>query len=142
MIRRGFLRGLGGLMAIAPSVKPTNAINSVTATYHATTGAAIKVDNGDELSGASTGGIFGSEENKAKWRLFSNRSAATKRRMRRTARMLALTGGWPPGVACMESNALWFRAHVAEKWIERKAEEEKSLMDSIHESIYGEKYYD
>lgn len=142
MIRRGFLRGMGGLMAIMPSVNPARAIANGNATIRPS-GGPMNLPSGDDdgVSLSASDGLS-SEERRKRWKLFQSMTEGTKRRQRRTTRMLALTGGWPPGIACMESNALWFRAYAAERWIERRVQEDKSIMDSIHEQLYGEKYYD
>jgi hypothetical protein len=135
MIRRALLRALGGALAVSPMVKAKAGITDNSAGAYPYV---RSISAGEDVEGEPIGNLLGSKERRGKNKLYRALTERDRRAERRTERMLALTNGWPPGVACMESNALWFRAHVAERQIEAKLKEHRSLIDAIYTQVYGE----
>ncbi len=77
---------------------------------------------------------------RAKWKLLHELERPRVRAQRRAEIQRALTGGWPSGVACMESNALWFRAMMAAKRIAAEQEEAEDWFTKLRRRVLGEDY--
>ena len=75
-----------------------------------------------------------------KWKLLDELSRPRQRVQRRAEIQRALTGGWPPGVVCMESNAVWFRAMVAAKRITAEQEAAEDWFSKLRRKVMGDEY--
>lgn len=124
MIRRGLLRGLAGAIAVSPLVRAKAAIPAEQILT--------------EQMVPSAGMVVGSDASQAKWRAFELLTKPHRRAVRRQHLARALCGGWPPGIAVMESNALWFRAAAAARQIEQREHEAEDWTTRAHRDIFGD----
>lgn len=134
--RRGILKLLG-LGPVAGAMGPVT-LPQLAAAQGISARLALPIAAGSiRAEGIANGKASLSSGRDPKWALFERLSRPHQRRERRRHLERALIGGWPPGIACMESNAPWFRAQAAARQIQREEEEERSLIDLIRESVFG-----
>lgn len=104
-------------------------------------GAAIRMPDMAPMGGlgsASSGP--GPGPSSAKWKLLDELQRPRLRAQRRAEIQRALTGGWPPGVVCMESNAVWFRAMVAAKRITAEQDAAEDWFSKLRRKVLGDDY--
>lgn len=124
MIRRGFMAALAGLTA-SPLVRATTPmpVDLATQAMH------------PPYYGSP---IHEEGERKKKWRALNALRRPGERAQRRRMIALALSGGWPPHIAVMESNALRFRAQRAAVWIEAREDRELGFFRRLERQIFGD----
>ncbi len=75
----------------------------------------------------------------ATWNLFHRKRRREERSQQRMRIARELVGGWPPHIAVMQSNAVWFRAQRAAVWIQAQEDRNESVLDQLRVTILGHK---
>jgi hypothetical protein len=69
------------------------------------------------------------------WKLLRALTKGPEQRQRREDLALMLTNGWPPHIAVMRSNAMWFRAMSAARWIQAREDRRLSLWNQLRRKV-------
>lgn len=68
---------------------------------------------------------------------FNKLSNGSERAFRRQVEVAHMHGGLPPHIACMDSNALWFKAISAARHMDKVKERQKSWSNRLKVEVFG-----
>lgn len=135
--RRGLLKGL----AASPLARIFTRSRESSAHFGVYSSGTFRVFEGiedDILSGPKTGDTGSANARRLARKAMNAFTKEHRRSERRKEIVSALTGGWPPHVAVMESNALWFRAMVAARWIEKREHDANDWFSAARRRFLGD----